>query len=83
MRVRGPQYKHGDYLVQCDVCGFIYYRSEVSFRWDGLLVCKKDWEPQHPQEFVEGRRDDLSVPNPRPEGEDYFLSDGEVTVDDL
>jgi len=76
-------YKHGDYNCLCDMCGFKYKRSELKFRWDGLLVCDKDWEPQHPQEFVEGRRDDLSVPDPRPEGEDVFLDDGDVSLDDF
>jgi hypothetical protein len=35
--------------------------------WDGLFVCKADWETRHPQDFVRGRKDVQNVPNPRPE----------------
>ena len=38
--------------VVCPVCGFIKPKSEFRLRWDGVQVCKDDWEPRHPQEFV-------------------------------
>jgi hypothetical protein len=41
--------------------------------WDGLFVCRADWETRHPQDFVRGRKDIQNVPNPRPEpGEDFI-----------
>ena len=76
-------YRSGDHYVVCDECGFEFLRSEVSYRWDGALVCKKDWEPRHPQEYVRGVRDRIKVKDARPEQADRFLSTGEVTQDSL
>lgn len=76
-------YIPGDFYRICDVCGFKVRASETSKRWDGLMVCKADWEPRHSQDFVRGRRDKQTVPNPRPEAPDVFLNDNDVTADDL
>jgi hypothetical protein len=76
-------YRSGDFSRICDVCGFQYRASQTLKRWDGLFVCTKDWEPRHPQDFVKGRVDKQRVPDPRPEQDDYFLSDNEVTRDSL
>lgn len=76
-------YCPGDYYLICDVCGFQFRRSEMRERWDKAMVCRKDWEPQHPQEFLRGRADRIGVPVARPEATDYFLSDNEVTTEDL
>lgn|SRR5574343_715760 len=72
----------GDYNVICDVCGFKLKRSQTRKRWDGLLVCDADWEPQHPQDFVKAlprkrRRLDL-----RPEQPDRFVDGGPIEWDD-
>ena len=41
----------------CDVCGFTYYRRQLKRRWDGLLVCEKDYEEKHErQEALENGR---------------------------
>ena len=45
-------YYAGKYWATCDVCGWEFYNDELMDRWDGLKVCRKDWEPRHPQEFV-------------------------------
>lgn len=74
-------YRPGDYYVICDVCGFKMRASETSKRWDGLKVCKKDWEPRHPQDFVRGKKDRQAVPNARPEQSDVFLDPNDVTPD--
>lgn len=42
----------GNWKVTCDVCGFWYPSSEVRERWDGLIVCKDDWETRHPQTLI-------------------------------
>jgi hypothetical protein len=31
-------------------------------RWDGLIVCPKDFEHRHPQDFVRARADKIAVP---------------------
>jgi hypothetical protein len=39
-------YKPGDYWVECPVCGFDYYRSQLRERYDGVWVCPPCWDPQ-------------------------------------
>ena len=76
-------YIPGDFWRICDRCGKKIRQSLTRKTWDGLWVCENDWEPRHPQDFVRGVEDKQSVREPRPEAEDYFLSDNEVTADDL
>lgn len=45
-------WKNGDWNALCDVCGFKYKSSELKLRWDGLMVCNKDWELRHPQDLI-------------------------------
>ena len=68
-----PHYRHGDHLVICDVCGFTGYRSEMRVRWDGLMVCDKDFEERHPQDFVRGVRDNQAIVDGRSEPTDRFI----------
>lgn len=60
-------YKKGDWNAQCDVCGFEYKASQLLSRWDGLKVCKHDYERRHPQDFLKTRVDKQQVPWSRPE----------------
>ena len=57
-RVGGP----GSYNAICDVCGLKYKASELLKRWDGAIVCKWDWEPRHPQEFIRAKFDNAPLP---------------------
>ncbi|NIW96980.1 MAG: hypothetical protein GWN13_01800 [Phycisphaerae bacterium] len=77
------KYRPGDYYIQCDYSGFKIRRSQAKKKWDGLLVDRRFWEIRHPQDFVRGIKDRQAVPDPRPEGDDTFLSTNEVTQDDL
>lgn len=61
--------KWGDWNACCDVCGLRFKASEMQQRWDGLMVCAKDWEPRHPQDYIRVRGDNVSVPWTRPEGD--------------
>lgn len=45
----------GNWKVTCHVCGFWYPSSEIKKRWDGLLVCEKDYETRHPQTLIKVR----------------------------
>jgi hypothetical protein len=47
---RGNRYIPGDYYRECPVCSFVYLRSEMVWRWDGLLVCRADNDEQNPQD---------------------------------
>lgn len=51
-----------EYNVLCDVCGFKFKASELKYRWDGLLVCKEDWEIRHPSDFFRTRNDAHKLP---------------------
>lgn len=51
-------YRKGDNWSTCSVCGFDYRAFEFRRRWDGLMVCRDDWEPRHPQEFLRARPED-------------------------
>jgi len=79
----GTYYKKGDYNLICDRTGFKIKASQAKKQWDGLLVKKSVWEARHPQDFIRSKPDHQSVPDPRTEGNDYFLSANEVSVDDL
>lgn len=76
-------YRPGDHWIICDVCGFKARASDSRKRWDGLRVCKPDWEPRHPQDFVRGQRDRQTVPDARPEPTDTFLNENDVTASSL
>jgi len=64
----------GDWNFICDVCGFKFKASEGRRRWDGVYVCRQDFEYRHPQEKRRPIRDDMSVEWTRPEDTvDKFL----------
>jgi hypothetical protein len=66
-------YKHGDRNAICDMCGGKYKLSTLRKRWDGLLVCSKDWEPEHPQNRIRLRPEHARIVEGRPEPADKFL----------
>ncbi len=72
MRTRA---KIGDHVAECDVCRFKFHASDLKERWDGLMVCKQDWEPRHPQDFLRTPVDDQSVAWTRPASADTFQDD--------
>lgn len=45
----------GNWKCACHVCGFWYPSSEIKKRWDGALVCPKDYETRHPQTLIKVR----------------------------
>jgi hypothetical protein len=76
-------YRSGDHLAICDRCGRRGYRSKMRLTWDKLLTHPECYDARHPQELIKPRREKVSVKDPRPEGQDVFLSPGDVTADDL
>lgn len=82
MRERN-EYCHGDHNVICDYSGFKVKRSQCQITWDGYLVRKELWEPRHSQDLVKGVKENQSVPDPRPEGDNDFLTTNEITQDNL
>ena len=82
-------YIPGDYWIICDRCGFKVRRSNSRKEWTGALVCKKCWEPRHPQDFVKAKADKQAVPDPRPDTQTMLAttrvkvagSEGDSTID--
>lgn len=70
-------YKSGQWNVICDVCGKKIKAGDAKQRWDGFIVCPKDFEQRQPQDFVRARQDKITVPYIRPRPVDVF-----VIVDD-
>lgn len=56
----------GDWNALCDSCGRKFKASSLQKRWDGLIVCKEDWEQRHPQDLLRVQREQISVPWSRP-----------------
>ena len=57
----------------CDVCGFEFYNYELHERWDKLMVCDKDFENRHPQDFLRAvKEESQTVPWTRIEPEDIY-----------
>ena len=63
----------GTWRVICDVCGFEFASNELKKRWDGLMVCHKDYELDHPQKFVRVRPETAVPSYVRPEPEPVFV----------
>jgi hypothetical protein len=64
----------GSWNTICDVCGFKYKAEQLQKRWDGLMVCKDDWEVRHPQELLHPIVDQNKLPWTRPESTDQFIN---------
>lgn len=64
----------GDWNAICDVCGFLYKASKLQERWDGLMVCRQDWELRHPQDYLKVPQEDTTIPWSRPEQPDQFIA---------
>jgi hypothetical protein len=78
MHSRNPKFEPGNMWVVCDVCGFDYRRNKTRIRWDGLVVCEKDWEPRHPQDFARGVKDTIAPEGPsRPPPTEVFEPDAD------
>ena len=75
--------KVGDWNAICDVCGFKFKASQLKKRWDGFMVCDKDWERRHPQDFLKAKPDSPTPPWTRPVVPDDFVEFGPVDGDSL
>lgn len=67
-------YKRGCWNVVCQVCGSQCKSDEIKKRWDGVLVCKDDWEPRHILDFIRPVTERSGVPFANPEPTDVFIN---------
>lgn len=68
------RYVKGQWVADCDRCGFTYLAEELKLEWDGFMVCPKCWEPRQPQDFVRAKVDIQAPPWTRPEPIDKFTN---------
>jgi UDP-N-acetylenolpyruvoylglucosamine reductase len=73
----------GDSNAICDECGWKYKRSQLKKRWDGLLVCAKDYEERHEQDSIKIRPERNNVKDARTEPSPHYVAIGENTADKL
>ena len=62
-----------EWNVVCDICSKKIKASDAKQRWDGFIVCSKDFETRHPQDFIQTRQDKMTVPFSRPRPQDVFI----------
>lgn len=67
-------YKSGQWNLICDVCGIKIKSGEAKKRWDGLIVCKDDYEPRNILDFIRVPKERGPIPFSRPESTDTFIS---------
>ena len=68
----------------CDYSGMRAKPGELVPTWDGKMVLPRFWEPRNDQDFVRARAEKQhGAERPEPVGNETFLSNGEVTADDL
>lgn len=69
----------GAWNATCDACGRKYKSTQLRKRWDGFMVCEREWETRHPQDFVRARPSPDPAPLPwtrtQPEP-NFILADG-------
>lgn len=86
MRITSPytgnSYLPGEHYGVCDECGKAFRASGLRKRWDGALVCDRDWEIRHPQELIFPVFDNPAVKNARPESFSYVVNDDCSTTTD-
>ena len=66
-------FKKGAFNAICDICGRKYKSNQMKERWDGMMVCRQDFESRHPMDFFKARIEDLSIPWNRHEQSDVFV----------
>jgi hypothetical protein len=67
-----PGWRPGRWSAICDVCGFRFHSDKLQKRWDGLMVCSKDYETKHPSDFFRLKGENVNPPWTRPEPSDTY-----------
>jgi len=76
-------YTPGGTRALCDVCGFEKPLRELKKRWDGMMVCTKDYDPKPPQYSPPRvRPEGVPLPNARPDNQTDDIPNT-TTRDDL
>lgn len=73
-------FRDGDWNAICDSCGFKYKASQLRERWDGMMVCPKDFEFRHPLDFIRAPAPQAPIPWSRPDSE-IFINGPVCTIE--
>lgn len=73
-------YKPGQWNAICDRCGFKFKSSELRKDWQGLMVCKHDFETRHPQDFLRVKPEKIAPSWARPQPDEIFLQPTSCTL---
>jgi hypothetical protein len=66
----------GNWNAICDSCGRKFKALDLQKRWDGLMVCKEDYELRHEQDFLRVQKEKITVEFSRPyPTQDTFIND--------
>jgi hypothetical protein len=66
----------GNWNALCDSCGRKFKALDLQKRWDGLMVCREDFEQRHPMDLLKVQREKIAVPWSRP----YAATDTFINV---
>lgn len=66
-------YVPGNWNSICDRCGFKFKSSELRKDWQGLMVCDKDFERRHPQDFIKVKPETALPEWTRPKVPETFM----------
>lgn len=75
--------RSGDFRVICDVSGFKCWASETVIQWNNLRVLRRFADVRNPQDYPVTIREQVGVPDARPEGTDVEVSPVLTTPADL
>jgi hypothetical protein len=65
----------GNWNALCDSCGRKFKALDLQKRWDGLMVCKEDYELRHPSDFLRVQKEKITVDFSRPyPAQDTFIT---------
>lgn len=64
---RADYYLEGDFNAACSMCGRKRKASMMVKNWQGFWRCPEHNEPRHPQDFVRGVQDIVTVPWAQPQ----------------
>lgn len=71
----GNLYRPGSWYRLCDITGTKVRAERTKKQWNNYIVREKSWEPRNAQDFVRGRRDDQTVPDPRIRPNPLYIGD--------
>ena len=74
-------HRKGAYNAICDVCGHKFKSYTMKTRWDGMWVCKQDFEHRHPSDLFNPNLEEKTPDITRPPAADVFVAGAVCTTE--